>query len=242
MMADNTKILSSRRSYEYRQDELRLTFLATPAVQQYISQAFNFQMVQVGTPMQTFGSVPATLPPGVVFNLGTVLFPEGMATPIRFLHLEPRRVVIDVAGPSSVIDAIFAQLTGMLATIPTPDGSSVMGHPERVRDYSEITRPASYLPHVLLAPPLRDIIKNASGASDDAGTLLVPSVRALMLESDDEYPGSATVPTDLRHFVYELRHTTHPQDRVYFSAAPLNTNAHLEYLDRLQAAIGDLAD
>jgi hypothetical protein len=244
-MNDSVKILSARRAYEFKQDDLRLTILTTPAVQQYISQAFGFQMAQTATPMQTFGPVPQTLPPGAVFNFGTIPFPEGAATPIRYLHFEPRRVVIDVAGPSSAIDAMFAQLATMLEGVSTPDGSPVMGTPERVLNYSEITHPAPFNPSVLLAPPARDVVQDALDSSElnsSNGLMIVPSIHVGVIRASEEFHGSASIPPDLRNFVYEIRSGTRPQDRVYFSAAPLTTDAHLSYLGKVEAVMALLSD
>jgi hypothetical protein len=95
--------------------------------------------------MPTFGPIENTIPPAVVCDIGAVSFPEGSATPIRFIHFESRRVVIDIAGPSSRIDVVFEQLQQILAMVAVPDGSAAMGTPAQHahgRRQSQDHRPA----------------------------------------------------------------------------------------------------
>lgn len=243
-MDEQAKIITARRAYEFRQDGLRLSVLSMIAVQEYIRQTFQFQVAQVGMPMQTFGPVPATNPPGIVFDLGTAPYPEGSATPIRFLHFEPKRVVIDIAGPSAAIDSLFAQLQAMLRSIPAPDGSAVMEEPVRVLDFSEITHPTPYNPDVLLMTGLHNVIRETLHVSRDDATdsiLLVPSMRVGVTRPDEEFGGVALELADVRSFVYEIRRGTHVNEHIYYSAAPLATDAHLTYLDKLRQLLIALA-
>ena len=87
----DVSIISARRSYEFPQDGIRLTLLSTQPVVAFIKDAFSFEFAAVATPMETFGPIPNTLPPGVVFNYGIAPSPEESGTPIRFLHIEQRR-------------------------------------------------------------------------------------------------------------------------------------------------------
>src|SRR5947209_3127631 len=109
-MLEQIKLLSSRRAYEFRPDDLRLSVLSVKPVQEQITQLFQFQTSIMGTPMATFGDVPVTYPPGFVFDMGVWISQNKQVIPIRFLHFEQRRIVIDVAGPSFAITAIFDQL------------------------------------------------------------------------------------------------------------------------------------
>ncbi len=107
--------------------------LSVAEVHQQIWQYFSFQVVQIASPVQTFGPFPNTIPPGVVLDYGTTQTPEKSPTPIRFLYFEPGRIVIDVAGPSSAIDWTFRQLQRVLSEILSPDRSPVIGEPEMIR-------------------------------------------------------------------------------------------------------------
>ncbi len=138
-MPEQVKVLASRRAYEFSPDSLRLTMLSVQVVQQQIQQLFGFQSVAIGSPIPTFGEVPATYPPGVVFNLGVWIHQEEHIVPIRFLHFEQNRIVIDIAGPTAAIDEIAERLFHFLSGLRSPDGSPVVGGPERILNYSEIT-------------------------------------------------------------------------------------------------------
>src|SRR5581483_2971695 len=109
-MLAQVKILTSRRAYEFSPDALRLSSVSIQPVQYQIQQLFNFQSSAIGTPMATFGEVPSTFPPGIVFNIGVWIHQEEHIVPIRFLHFEQNRIVIDVVGPTIAIDDIADRL------------------------------------------------------------------------------------------------------------------------------------
>jgi hypothetical protein len=71
---------------------------------------FGFEYGAVAQPTETFREVPSTIPPGLVFYYGLASIPQDSVTPIRFIHIEPERIVIDIAGPSAVADRIFGLL------------------------------------------------------------------------------------------------------------------------------------
>jgi hypothetical protein len=71
----------------------------------------------MGSPIATFGEVSVTYPPGFVFAMGVWISQEKQILPIRFIHFEQRRIVIDVVGPSSAITAIFEQLRHFLSEL-----------------------------------------------------------------------------------------------------------------------------
>src|SRR5713226_7710191 len=128
-MLEQVKILTSRRAYEFSADAIRLTMLSIQPVQQQIKQLFDFQSAIIGSPMPTFGAVPATYPPGLVFNLGVWIHQEEHIVPIRFLHFEQNRIIIDVAGPTTAIDGIADRLFHFLSGIQAADGSPIVGEP-----------------------------------------------------------------------------------------------------------------
>ncbi len=87
-MLEQVKILTSRRAYEFEADAIRLSMVSIQPIQQQIQQLFRFQSSVIGSPMATFGVVPLTYPPGIVFNLGAWVHQEKYIVPIRFLHFE----------------------------------------------------------------------------------------------------------------------------------------------------------
>src|SRR5712692_3054382 len=157
-MLEQVKILTSRRAYEYGADSIRLSMLSIPVIQQQIQQLLGFQSSVVGTPIPTFGEVPTVYPPGVVFNLGAWIHEETLIVPIRFLHLERNRIVIDVAGPTTAIDGIADRLFHFLSGLHAADGSPIVGEPESVLDYSEITAQFPFPLDAIFSKPLRRLL------------------------------------------------------------------------------------
>jgi len=237
---DQIKILTARRAYEFRPDDLRLTMLSVQQVQELIKQSSSFQIAAIGGPMPTFGPVPPTIPPGLVFNFGAWMPSEDQLVPIRFLHIEPRRIVIDVAGPSSAIDAIFARLRDIVAPLAAPDGTPAIGAYTQVLDYSEITAYFPFAWEALFAPPVRDVFARAMHTGEDQRELvLAPTLYMQARDAHAESAGGIGTP-DSRTLQFAPRAGTKPEERVYFSGVPLDSDAHLTYLEKLEAALLNL--
>jgi hypothetical protein len=236
-MLEEIKILSSRRAYEFRLDDLRLTTLSIKPMQEQIQQLFQFQSSAMGTPMQTFGEVPITYPPGFVFNMGWWISQEQQIVPIRFLHFEQRRIVIDIAGPSSFIDAIAERLFLFLSDLRAADGSPVVGKIEQVLNYSEISVRFSFSLDTLFAPAVRKLFAKITNEKIDGKEVVpVPALVLQELANGQVYSGVVNA-SDPYSFTLAIRAGTQPQDHIYFSAAPLDSDAHLAYLNELDATL-----
>lgn len=234
-MAQNLKLITSRRAYEFRMDDLRLSVLCLPDVYTRIQQMFGFEGAVVATPQETFGPVLGTLPPGLVFNIGVVEADIGPATPIRFLHFEHRRIVVDVAGPSSAIDVIFAALEQELEGLTAPDGSPVMGEVDRVLDYSEYSGQFTFSLGSILNPDLQDLFLDVAGGEGrrEHETVVLPTVTLGVHRGDEEYGGLAAE-SGSRRVQIAVRAGTRPEDGIGFSGAPLDSKAHRSYLTELE--------
>ncbi len=234
-MPEQVKILTSRRAYEYGPDALRLTMLSIQAVQLQIQQLFGFQSSVIGTPVPTFGEVPATYPPGVVFNLAAWIHREEYIVPIRFIHFEQNRIVIDVAGPSAAIDGIAERLFQFLSGLRAADGTSVVGEPERILDYSEISAHFSHPLDAILPKPLRRLLsKTMSISVDNASKVIIPTVSVRAFSKDEKVPITPSA-TDPHAFTFALRSDTRPDEYIYYSGAPIDSETHLSYLNELEA-------
>lgn len=233
-MVENIKLLSSQRAYEFRTDELRLTMLTIPGVQSTIREAFAFQQVAIGTPMATFGAVPNTIPPGVVFNNGSIETDDDGTIPIRFLHFEAQRIAIDVAGPSSGIDLIYNRLRAVLDDVHAPDGSPVIADPINIHDRSEISSHLSFMPPAVLAPELQQmLVLTPEGDNDAPLAIPIPALRISWQLSTNQYQGINRV----KAFELELRAETYPEEGRYFSSAPFPSDAHMGLLQAIEEAL-----
>jgi hypothetical protein len=235
-MASNRKILSARRSYEFSMDGIRLSVLSLPHVEEVIKQAFGFRVSTIGTPQATFGVVPNTLPPGLVFNLGA--WPGAThIVPIRFMHFEQRRIVIDVVDASSAIDGVYQHLRELLGSLEAPDGGPAIGKHNNFFDYTEISAEYLFGLENLLSEAMvastADMLTAAGLAGDK---VIVPTVSLQFQAPSEEYQGLSADNTLIQ---IGVRAGTRPRERVYFSAAPFDSDTHIAYLHRLEKASGD---
>ena len=238
MVAD-LRILSARRAYEFAPDELRLTLLSNASFIDHFQETFSFAEAVIHHPPETFGAVPATMPPGLVFEHGVMELTEGNPTPIRRIHFEAQRLVIDIAGPSSSIDHIYSAIRQMLVDVRAPDGSPALGEPRRqVLDYSEMVARLNMGPAAMLSTAMCQLFVDASGHEAETGEwIAVPRWEMHVQPTDSEY-GPSTVPPH-RTFRLALRPGTRPSEQRFFSGAPLDTDAHLAMLGRLETLLGD---
>lgn len=229
---EELKILAARRAYDFRTDDLRLTILSVAQIHQQIQQYFGFQVVQVATPLQTFGPIPNTIPPGVVFDYGMTQTPDEVPTPLRFLHFEPNRVVIDVAGPSSAIDWTFQQLRSILAEVRAPDGSATIGEPLRTRDYSEINVRYGFGLQEMVSGPLFEVAEEMLG--EEGRKVLPLGIKFRAVAPDDTpNPGEIANINFSRGNQLEYRYDTQLGEGVLFSNAELPTDRHIAWLTAL---------
>jgi hypothetical protein len=238
MMAEpSLKVIVARRSYEFPPDELRLSLITTQPVMDVIRTTFSFGSVQIGSPMPTISEIPRTIPPGLVLDNGHIVVEAGQVIPIRFIHFEARRVIIDVAGPSTAIDAIYAILRQILEGLQAADGSPAMGELGAVIDYSEFTFHAGASSMNFLAPKLTKAITEHIDNTFDSSLVLVPSIRVTAQAPSEEYPGALNPWGERPLFVLEHRAGTKPEEGILFSAASLDTEAHQIYLHALQPKV-----
>jgi hypothetical protein len=237
-MPDQIKLLTARRAYEFRPDELRLSVLSTVSVQAKIQQTFNFQTAAMGTPVSLFGPTELT-GNGLAFTSGAFAKGKEQLTPIRFMHFETNRIVIDVAAPSAVIDDVYAALLSALGDIRSPDGSPAIGRESRRLDYTEITAHFAFPIEALFAPGVADLLARGVAVDKDrASSQAVPSVYVQKANTETPFAGMSSDSTVLR---FAVRQGFAPEERIYFSAAPLPSDAHLKYLRSLEALLSGTA-
>lgn len=232
-MPEQIKIITSRRSYEFGADAVRLSMLSIQQIQQQIQQMFSFQSTGIGAPVATFGTVPSTFPPGLVFDIGVWIHQEESIVPIRFIHFEQNRVVIDVAGPTAAIDGIAERLFHFLSGLQAPDGSPVVGEPHKIYNYSEITAQFSRPLESIFSKPFQKLLNKTFDEDKDL-KVVIPTL-ALQALSKDQIVAAVPGANDPFAFTLALRSGTRPDEHIYFSGAPIDSERHLSYLHELES-------
>lgn len=231
MTGEQIRVLAARRAYEFRPDDLRLSLICTVPAQEALKNLFSFAVAQIGTPIPLFGDVPQTVPPGAVFNYGFIVLDEGEVTPIRLLHFEPSRIVIDVAGSSDVLDVVYERVRDLLSGLKSGDGSPAVGEPFRVRNHSEVVFHMGVEPARLLAPEVAETLAALTDLVPSAA--VIPAVRVVMQNPTEEYSGSDAASPDRPWAVLEMRVGTKVEHGMFFSAASCDTQTHIRYLASL---------
>lgn len=235
-MLQNVRVLSARRAYEFAVDELRVTMLSLPAVIASVQRIFQFQAVQVATPPETFGSVAITFPPGLVFAQGQFITEDQQAIPIRTLSVEPRRLVFDVAAPSKTLDVITAAFLTFAESIHSPDGSAVVGQPQRMLEHSELSFDWPVQLENAFSPLLwKTIQSHVVARSGIEHAQLAPTISFYLQSPGAGFPGATATGHGLLQLTY--RADTTLEDGHYFSRAPLPTDEHIAYLEEVERSL-----
>lgn len=231
-MPTHTKVLSAKRAYEFRVDEIRLTTFWSPPVLQLLQQTFSFQQVQLSSPPETVGSSPMANPPGIMFRLGFLQSIQDLSVPIRAIVIEPRRIVIDVAAPSSLIDSVYERFTEALAPILTVDGEPVLSGQPTQKDSSELSAELDLTLDRLFRPAAYSLLEAASDC--ELGGLVLPLIQLSCNTLDAPYAGDGRAPTAVQ---LSLRAGSKLSDRTFFSAAMLDSSRHEQYLADLERVL-----
>lgn len=225
--------LSSRRGYYFPQDSIRLTTLSLRGIIDSIKSNFGFEFAEIGSPPPYFGEVVSTNPPGLVFGIGVTPYPE-QGTAFRTLTIEPRRIVLDVAGSSSVLTPTFDHLIGIVNGIMSGDGVPPIGEPISHQDYSELVIVSEVLTSKVVRPRASELVAEKLLAGQ-SGRVIVPTVRFTPQLESAEYPGSND--SDHSTMRLEVRAGTVPSDGNLFSGAPLTSDEHLELLGSMERVL-----
>lgn len=227
-------VIGARRAYIYSADVIRLSQLTNAFAISLIKEAFSFDYSAVASPSETFGLVPVTSPPGLVFYYGSVEGAEGSRIPVRFINIEPERVVIDVAGPSSLIDKVFDQLVLQVGKVDQQFSEVLAKSVIDKIDQSDLRFRAEFDIGSLVAPAVMKAIADTSG-SLPADLALVPSVTVRPVLKNVPFQDYAD--ERYRNFFLDIRLGFPPDERILASVAPLSTDDHQAYLRSLENAL-----
>ncbi len=239
-MAQDLRILSATRSYEFPVDAIRLSVFNGPLAIQAVTDAFGFrQGGPIPAPAARFGPTFTTFPPAVEFQLGTCQpsSSESQAVHVRFLTIEQRRVVISVAAPSSALDHVWTQFRAAVSTFSSPDGSPALGEASGVIDHSEVSGRLDFAPEDLLAGPLWNALRGAARRVD-ASHGLIPAFHGSLVSPAEEYPGDQRADRGGNlMWTLALRAGSLPSRRLYYSSAPLDSSAHTRLLRQIERGL-----
>jgi hypothetical protein len=231
-MPTHTKVLSAKRAYEFGVDAIRLTALSSHAVLQLLQQTFSFQQVAITSPPETFGPVAATNPPGIVCQLGYLQSTQDLVVPIRAIIIEPRRIVIDIAAPSSFVDSVYERFNEVLATVMSADGEPILSGQPTQKDYSELSAKLDLTLDQFFHPAVYSLLKAASDCESDG--LVLPRIQLSCSTLGATYAGDAGAATALQ---LSLRVGSKWEDKTFFSAAMLDSSRHEKYLADLERVL-----
>lgn len=228
-MLELKTILSTRRAYQFAQDDIRLTTLSIRGVIDAIKTGFNFEVAEIGTPTTSFGPAALTNPPGLAFGLGLIPFPEEGSV-VRSMSIEARRIVFDVAAPTTVIPDSLDRLRQIVNVFHTAEKVELIGEPISFRDYSELVIQSDSIFDAVLKSEALATVFNALAPLEE-NMALVPAVRFQTQALNMEFPGTSEIDADWMRL--EVRAGTSPSQHLIFSGAPLSTDDHLALLARL---------
>ena len=234
-MANNARILSSSRSYEFLPDRMRLSVLSLPSVIARLQETFRFGIARPGVPPAMFGPVVATAPPGVVCQLGTFADGDGAEFHLRELYVEPRRVVISVAGEARNLDFVWERLRSLLMDIGHQD--AIQGDPHAIRHASEVSAQLKIPPSALVAS---GVMESVAPFVQDGGQVWVPAIHGVIYRPDDEYEGDFPGPgVGVKNvWVLSLRAgSAVANGHDFYSSAPLEATEHIAFLSRLATSL-----
>jgi len=142
-----------------------------------------------------------------------------------------------VAGPSFAITTIFERLRHFLSELQAPDGSPIVGEPERVLDHTIISAQFPFPLEAMFAPPLRKLFAGVIGTNARSEELALMSTIVMQKHPIGQEIARLASPEDSYAFTFGPRAGTRPEEHVYLSSAPLDSEAHLSYLNELEVAL-----
>lgn len=227
--------MSASRSYEYAVDDLRLTLLSHGNVVEHLRGVFSFEQAEITRPPETYGPVLVTSPPGLLLGGGLVPGLGERIGTIRMITVDARRLVIEVAGPSSEIALVFDHLMESLSEVEASDGGKAFGTPVSTQEHSELSFWSASLLEGMIAPEISEVLKKYGLPRDDDHAMnFIPSLRAKFQERHLEYFAN---PTDMNAFSIDMRSGDTFDRGLLYSAAPLDSDTHLAMLDEIEQAL-----
>lgn len=234
---NDVRVIAASQSYEYDVDDLRLTVLCTQPFITALLERFRFQQVSVQTPPSLFGPVPLTAPPGLVCNLGALVTADGAVIPVRYLNIEPRRVVLAVAGSTAMAAQAFNAFRDLVNALPTADERVVAPDPRSVQNHSEISARWNVDLTALVVPAAQALLARLAGSAPE-------DTPAPLLAWKPVRPGTEYEGDRINAFTFKvsMRQGSRPEARHFLTTAPLPSDEHAAALEELEGILTGRSD
>lgn len=227
-MPDKVRILNATRIYEFEPDAIALSIISTDRVGRVLSSA-------LGIPSDaavTLGSPISTELGGVIFQQGSITDHEQTIV-VRRLLIQPRLLSITVVESSSrSTDTVLHVIRNALSSVKTSTNRPIIGDYKSIRDHSELTA------HL-------DFPSNAPFSTEFMRAVTLPDVKpewawgltAVAIANEQPYPGDPQPNLLTPWWHLSPRQGTKLEDRIYYSAAPLDTEAHEQLLAQVENSL-----
>jgi hypothetical protein len=179
--------------------------------------------------------------PLVRFTHGALQLADGSEVAIPRLQLEPRKLIIEVAGTSEEGREIYHALASLLVQL-LGISDEVLEEPLLETDESIIVANLSFAPDALYPPGLKDAVDafvHERGGFEFAEAFVLPA----MLGFDIDYVPRGTAMAEKHIALTRKELSIRPKigyelsQHVYESKAPLDTDTHLEFLELLENSL-----
>jgi hypothetical protein len=238
----DVKILSATRTYHFAPDEIDLEFVSTEAALRRISTALA---IPDTTPGVILGSPTSNQFVGVEFQGGSIDTDEGETVPVRKVRISSRLIGIVVVGPSVLTDLAFTKIKESLLSMRAGGRRPVLGNHLETRDFSEIAAQLSFTCGRLFAHGFVDEIAGHLSAAVSGSTReLGLGIAAVVMrpEAHEVYPGDPQAGIASNWWRLSPRQGSRLSDRVYYSAAPFDTDGHVKFLGAVEDVLQDSSD
>lgn len=221
----------------FKNDEVPFWRLCQPSPIEALRSIFNFNEMEVG-----LSSPPAR--PALTAQMGS--FVEGsLRAPIMRLVVEDRRVLLDIEGNSDDAEKVLSRLRTFLIELSENQDPEFLT-PIISTQESEVIARLEIDPDDLIAPFLRKFMQSQA-TTDVQYSFAKGTIALAQVVFDVNYREEGTVLDDRRvtlsrkQFLIGPREGFRPEERMYYSKAPISTQAHLRLLKGLEGQLAELS-
>jgi len=124
----------------------------------------------------------------------------------------------------------------ILREVRSPDGVPALGEPIKIRDFTALTMRIPIDLDTVLNPKLADIARRILDPQEQArSSTLIPQLRISLSQPDGMF--APEVGSENASYQFELRIGTNVEDRVFLSAAPLDSETHKKYVREIAVSL-----